>query len=124
MKIPLPLEATIQAQFFDQLRLYEHRFPELKWFFAIPNGGHRHKATAGKLKMQGVKAGIWDTFLPVPRNGFHGLWIEFKRSPRHSLTDSQHDFGMFLIEQKYQRLIATSWQQGWSMTCEYLEIKI
>lgn len=38
--------------------------------FAIPNGGARSKATAGKLKAEGVVAGVADLILLVPRFGF------------------------------------------------------
>lgn len=48
------------------------------YIFCIPNGGHRHKATAGKLKAEGVRAGIPDLFLPVAARECHGLFIELK----------------------------------------------
>jgi len=46
---------------------------------AIPNGGMRNKAVAGKLKAEGVRAGIVDLVLPVSRKGYHSLWIEMKQ---------------------------------------------
>ena len=46
--------------------------------FAIPNGGQRSKAQAGKLKAEGVKAGVPDLCLPLARHGYHGLFIELK----------------------------------------------
>lgn len=53
--------------------------PEIKnRLFHIPNGGSRHVAEAISLKKQGVKKGVSDLFLPIPKNGFHGLWIEIK----------------------------------------------
>jgi hypothetical protein len=54
------------------------RYPVLRWMFAVPNGGHRHPAVAGKLKAEGVKAGVLDIHLPAPRSGFYGLWLEMK----------------------------------------------
>jgi hypothetical protein len=51
----------------------------LRFLFAIPNGGLRDKATAGKLKAEGVKDGVPDTMLPVPRHMWAGLFIEMKR---------------------------------------------
>lgn len=53
--------------------------PELHDMFAIPNGGLRDKITAGNLKREGVKAGVPDIFLPIPRGGYHGLFVEMKR---------------------------------------------
>jgi hypothetical protein len=46
--------------------------------FAIPNGGHRVKAVAGKLKAEGVRSGIPDLFLPVARHGYYGMFLELK----------------------------------------------
>lgn len=46
--------------------------------FAVPNGGARSKATAGKLKAEGVTAGVADLLLLIPSQGFHGLAIEMK----------------------------------------------
>jgi len=65
--------------------------PELKWFHAIPNGGPRDAITAGKLKVEGVKKGVLDCFLPLPLRAYGtepasymqlvyaGLYIELKR---------------------------------------------
>lgn len=44
------------------------------WFHP-PNGGYRHKATAGKLKDQGVKSGVPDVLIVRPFLGPNGsLW--------------------------------------------------
>ena len=59
-------------------RLAEGRYPELALLFAVPNGGLRNKATAAMLKAEGVKAGVPDLWLPVPRGGYLGLVIEEK----------------------------------------------
>lgn len=49
----------------------------------VPNGGHRHKATAGRMKGQGVKAGVPDVlvFTPPPAQpDARGIAVELKRS--------------------------------------------
>lgn len=48
--------------------------------FAIPNGSHRNIITAKKLKMEGVRAGVPDLFLPLASSRFYGLFIEMKVS--------------------------------------------
>jgi hypothetical protein len=53
--------------------------PELLDMFAIPNGGLRDPRTAASLKAEGVKSGVPDVFLPIPRHGLAGLFIELKR---------------------------------------------
>ena len=52
--------------------------PELKLLHAIPNGGSRDIREAKNLKRQGVKAGVPDLCLPVPKGTYHGLYIEMK----------------------------------------------
>lgn len=46
--------------------------------FHIPNGGSRNKAEAARLKGQGVRPGVPDLFVPVPKGGYAGLFIEMK----------------------------------------------
>lgn len=55
----------------------EHRV-DPRLFFHIPNGGMRSKATAGKLKAEGVRAGVPDYLLAVPRGPYAGLFLELK----------------------------------------------
>ncbi|MTI12368.1 VRR-NUC domain-containing protein [Sansalvadorimonas verongulae] len=52
--------------------------------YHVPNGGHRHKATAAKLKAEGVKAGVPDIKVALARGGFFGLYVEMKAKAPHS----------------------------------------
>jgi hypothetical protein len=47
-------------------------------YYAIPNGGSRHPLEAVNLKRSGVKAGVPDICIPVPRKDYCGLYIELK----------------------------------------------
>ncbi|NDY89755.1 VRR-NUC domain-containing protein [Ideonella livida] len=66
------------------------RIPEIELSHAVPNGGQRSKATAGRLKAEGVKPGVPDWQWPVARGGYIGLAIEFK-SPGEGPTKEQRD---------------------------------
>jgi hypothetical protein len=73
-----PTEHDEQAALIHWCNLHQRKHPEITLLFAIPNGGHRHIAVAHKMKAEGVKSGVPDLFLPVPRGGYHGLFIEMK----------------------------------------------
>ena len=72
-------EDSEQIALFEWARLAQGTHPELALLLHIPNGGSRHKLEAVKLKRLGVRPGVPDLFLPVPRHGLSGLWIEMKR---------------------------------------------
>lgn len=71
-------EAAVQQQLFQWAAWARGQHPELDLLFHIPNGGSRDKREAFNLKLQGVKAGVPDLFLPVGRGDYHGLFIELK----------------------------------------------
>lgn len=66
----------------------------------IPNGEHRTKATARRLKAMGVRAGALDLACFVPRHGYHGAFCELKATPNRP-TAAQRDWIAFLQGQGY-----------------------
>ena len=72
-------EATEQETVIQWCGWHEGKHPELKLIYHVPNGGSRNTLEAANLKRQGVKAGVPDLCLPVPKNGFHGLISRLKR---------------------------------------------
>lgn len=95
-------------------------YPALRWMFAIPNGGSRDKITAGKLKAEGVKAGVADVFLPVPKNGFHGLWIEMKKPEDGKPSDKQLEFRDAMLTNGYGHCICYGWEEAASIIKLYM----
>lgn len=73
-----PTEHDEQVALFAWAAIAQNTVPELKMLFHVPNGGSRNPIEAARLKAAGVKPGVPDLFLPVPRPGWHGLWIEMK----------------------------------------------
>lgn len=78
MKYALRSEDTEQAAVITWAKYREVARPELKLLHHCPNGGSRNKAEAVKLKQMGVKAGVPDLHLPVPKGSYNGLYIEMK----------------------------------------------
>lgn len=96
-------------------------YPELSLMFAIPNGGERNKVVAAKLKVEGVKAGVLDIFLPVARGNFHGLFIEMKVKPNKP-THEQKEFQAGVESQGYATLVCYSWSEAVAGLERYLRM--
>lgn len=71
-------EAREQATVIEWAEWNTHKYPELKLLHHIPNGGRRDAKTGAMLKRMGVKAGVPDLCLPVPKGQYHALYIELK----------------------------------------------
>jgi hypothetical protein len=74
----------------EVVRWFRQSWPGVR-IFAIPNGGHRSMATAGRLKAEGVASGVPDLFVPAWR-----LWVEMKRAKGGSLSPEQKDWIEYL----------------------------
>lgn len=95
-------------------------YPELKLLYAIPNGGHRHKAVAAKLAAEGVRRGVPDVCLPVPRGEFHGLYLEMKYG-RNRTTPEQNTWLEALAGQGYKTAVCHSFEAAQRLIANYLE---
>jgi len=98
-------EGLEQAALLKEVTL---RYPTAaKLIYHVPNGGHRHKLVAIKLKEQGVKAGVPDLVLPMARGGYFGLYIEFKAMPPFDapVSASQDAYIQALTEQGYLAIV-------------------
>lgn len=98
-------EGLEQAALMTEIAL---RYPAAaKLIYHVPNGGHRHKLVAIKLKEQGVKAGVPDLVLPMARGGHFGLYIEFKAKPPFdaAVSPSQDAYIQALLDQGYLAIV-------------------
>lgn len=98
-------------------------YPELKWMYAIPNGGERNVAVAGRLKAEGVKCGVSDICLPVSCMGFHGMYIEMKK-PGGRESAEQKEFATFLRAQGYYYECCDHWEKARDSLIAYMSLKI
>lgn len=116
-------EHQAQATYFSILAVNERRIPMLKWVFAVPNGGHRNKATAGRLRAEGVKSGVSDIFIPIPANGYNGCWMELKIKPNR-VSEAQQEFLNAMEAHGYRTTVAWSCDELLDMTESYLGVKL
>lgn len=84
-------EDTEQIQVINWAQWYAGKYEELNMLHHIPNGGSRNKAEAVKLKQMGVRAGVPDLCLPVPKGIYAGLYIELKYGDGR-IEKSQREF--------------------------------
>lgn len=70
-------------------------------YYHVPNGGRRDAREGAKFKRMGVKAGVPDICIPIARKGYHGLYIELKRTQGGSLSESQRNWRDILIREGY-----------------------
>ena len=116
------IEGGIQATLMDWARLMENRWPALQLLFHVPNGGARGKAEAGRMKRQGVKAGVPDLVLPAARGGYHGLFIELKTETGRP-TPEQKEWIRALSEQGYAATVCRGLDEAIETITRYLEGK-
>lgn len=105
------LEHLEQVALFDWIDEHVAVIPELALCYAVPNGGKRSIAAAGKLKAEGVKPGVPDVVLPCPsKDGrFHALYIEMKQ-PGGSLTPAQSEWHFGLTRHGNRVAICATWE--------------
>ncbi len=118
-----PSEDVIQAQVITWAARQTKVYPGLARLFHIPNGGQRHVLVAANLKRQGVKAGVLDLFLPVPRFGCPGLWIEMKAATGR-LSETQKDWVDYLKQAGYRVEVCYSFDQAREALLNYLDPKV
>ena len=112
-----------QKLLFAWAHTYEHRYPELALLHAIPNAAKRSVRLAARIKSEGLKAGIPDTCLPIPRSIWHGAYCELKVGKNHP-TPEQEQWLEALRRQGYAVCVAYGAQEAIRFYAEYLGLDI
>lgn len=118
-------EHSTQAMVIEWAQRHEGKYPELRWLHSSLNGIFipASKMTRAKIihhmKAEGMKRGIPDLFLPVPRQRYHGLYIEMKRDDgsESDISSEQKEFLAFAEEQNYYAVVC----YGYDMAVDVLE---
>lgn len=112
-----------QAALFEWAALMERKYPELRLLFAVPNGGIRDGRTAAILERTGVKSGVPDICLPVPRGGWHSLYLELKRRKGGTLSANQRIWLNALTEQGHMAVCCKGADEAIRTIERYLKCK-
>lgn len=92
-----------QCALFDWADMNLGRYPDLVYMFSTLNGVRLPIGLAKKVKRAGMKKGVPDVWLPVPRGQFLGMVFEMKVRG-NSLTIEQAGF--------LNRMAAAGWATG------------
>ena len=127
----VPSEHQEAAALMRLVHLHEAQCPLLKRLFHVANGGLRSKASAGKLKAEGVRAGVPDYIGPFrgyskSNNQFCtyiGLAIELKRRKGGAVSEAQRDWVEFLSNAGWKVAVCSGHEDAWAVICEYVGIR-
>lgn len=98
---------------------FRYKYPHLnRLLFAVPNGGTRNKAEAGKFKAEGVKAGVADLILLLPNYYYHSLNIEMKAGSKQSEEQKLYELSCKASGNEY--VICKEFVQFQAIIQEYL----
>lgn len=114
-------ESREQITLFEWAALNLGKYPELELLYHIPNGGKRAKTTAIRLKLEGVKSGVPDLKLPVPRGIYNGLYIELKAG-KNKPTKNQEEWLDNLKKQGYFTAVCYGWESASEVLLKYLSL--
>lgn len=101
------------------------QYPELKWLFAIPNGGDRRPSVAAAMKAEGVKPGVPDLCLPLPKGIYPSLWLEMKRpvlwgTKGGGRSDKQIEWHAMLLTYGHAVVVTYGWKAASRALMDYI----
>lgn len=113
-------EHAEQVALFAWARMQESVYPDLRMMFAVPNGARTSIGAAMKLKAEGLRAGVPDIWLPVPRRRCHGLVIEMKYG--RNKTSLEQDWWLEMLTRLgWKSLVCYGHEQAKCEILDYLE---
>jgi hypothetical protein len=113
--------AALQAQ------VHPEQYGALRWLYATPNGawlaGNQRQRIGQwrKLVNEGVKKGVPDLCLPVARRGYHGCYIEMKRSKREKPSAEQTEWIAGLTNEGYCARVCYGADEAIELLTWYME---
>jgi VRR-NUC domain len=74
------------------------------------------------FKRMGVSKGFPDVEVPLPRNGFHGFYVEMKREKGGKVSPEQEEWLNYLRNEGYFAEVAYGCQHAQNMFLEYIAL--
>ena len=113
MKRKIGSESLEQQAVVTYCAFQSWRLPNADRIYHIANGGWRTMTEAKRFKAEGVKAGVSDLCLPVPLNGYHGMYIEMKRPDhKNKPTAEQKDWLEYFNSVGYKAVVCYGYEEA------------
>lgn len=112
-------EDTEQMQIINYCNSMSAYVPEYAMIYHIPNEGKRKNGA--KLKRIGLKKGIPDLCLPVPKMGFNGLYIELKKDASKRASKEQREWLLKLEQQGYATSLCFGANEAINLITAYMD---
>lgn len=97
------------------------KWPELSMLHHVKNETKEGQRQVAIDKAMGVKKGVPDLCLPVPRGGYHGLYVELKK-PGGKLSKPQEWWITHLCEQGYMADVCHGYQEAIEVIARYMSL--
>ena len=118
-----PLEKDEQKLLFQWAEFSVYKYPELALLFHIANEAKRSQRAGGELIAQGLRKGVPDICLPVPRGGYGALYIELKRQQGGRVSEEQRVWIDALNRAGNKAVICKGFEEAKKQIEEYLKTK-
>ena len=115
------LEWQHQAKIFKWAEHYALENKLIKVLNGSLNGVRLSIGQATKAKRTGMKKGFPDIFLPVPKNDYHGLFIELKREFSGTVSKEQKIWLLALNRQRYLAMVCKGSDDAINLIKQYLK---
>lgn len=103
----------------SQQPFIREKYPELKMLHHIANERKCSPVQGRMLKLMGVRSGVPDLSLPVPKSPYNGLYIEMKTETGR-LSDNQKWWICELKKQGYRCEVCYGWEAAVAVLEDYL----
>lgn len=114
-----PSESQIQSAAMQQFAILALSDPRYESIYAVPNGGYELDPRVGaRLKREGLKKGVYDLVVDIPKHGAHGLRIEVKK-PKGKISEEQEQWERRALVNGYHHAYCISTDQIVDLVAAY-----
>lgn len=97
------------------------KYPELRTLYATPNAGKRSVRAGKYMVAEGLRKGVPDLCLPVPRGKYGALYIELKHG-KNKPTESQNRWIKLLNQYGNKAVVAYEFEGARDEILAYLAL--